>query len=126
MTRRTDYLHPLDRDELEFLAEQSKKLHHIDWRWALGVIVASASAFVLFGEASNAMAAAMVLPFGGCDCAAGKVRCDCVPMQQKNGGAVVDTDQLLAMGSMTGPHRKTRPVTLSVWTRFVRCVRGLL
>jgi hypothetical protein len=32
-------------------------------------------------------------------------------------------DLLLARGSMSGPHRRTRPMTVSRWVRFTRWVR---
>ena len=41
-------------------------------------------------------------------------------MNTKNGGARIDTEQLLATGAMSGPHRKTKPVTRPWWQRLLR------
>lgn len=38
----------------------------------------------------------------------------------------IDTAQLLASGAMTGPHRRTRPVTLSLWKRIERALRAIM
>lgn len=37
----------------------------------------------------------------------------------------LDPSQLLATGAMTGPHRRTRPVTLSLLQRLVRLLKGM-
>ena len=37
-------------------------------------------------------------------------------------GALVDL--LLTTGAMTGPHRRTHPVTLTVWQRLLRRLKG--
>lgn len=33
-------------------------------------------------------------------------------------------ERLLAAGSMSGPHRRTRPLTVSKWTRLLRWLRN--
>lgn len=43
---------------------------------------------------------------------------------QREGGAFVDTAQLLASGALSGPHRKTRPLTLTFRMRLVRVLRA--
>ena len=35
----------------------------------------------------------------------------------------LDIDQLLATGALSGPYRRARPVTLSLWGRFRRALR---
>lgn len=126
MSRRTDYLHPLTSDELERLMEEAERLHNLPIGYLLVTLAAVVAAFVLFGEASHATAAALTaLPFGGCGCAAGKDCCDCCGMEQRCGGQAINTDQLLATGAMTGPHRRTRPITLSLRQRLLRALRSL-
>jgi hypothetical protein len=39
---------------------------------------------------------------------------------------MLDPNQLLATGAMSGPHRRTRPLTVSLWTRVVRLIRERL
>lgn len=41
-------------------------------------------------------------------------------------GPAFDVDQLLAKGSLAGPYRVTRPLTVSLGMRFVRAVRKLI
>ncbi len=47
-------------------------------------------------------------------------------MNDKNGGARIDTAQMLAQGTITGPHRRTKPVTLTWRQRLFRAVRRAL
>ncbi len=47
-------------------------------------------------------------------------------MNTKNGGARIDTAQMLASGTITGLHRKAKPVTLTVWQRAMRRTVGWL
>lgn len=47
-------------------------------------------------------------------------------MNTKNGGARIDTAQMIASGTITGPHRRTRPVTLTIGQRVMRRVVGML
>jgi hypothetical protein len=35
----------------------------------------------------------------------------------------LNVEQLLASGAMTGPHKRCRPVTLSLWARVLRAAR---
>lgn len=46
------------------------------------------------------------------------------PLVTRNGGARIDTEQLLSSGALTGPHRTTRPITLSLRQRVLRWLRG--
>lgn len=42
---------------------------------------------------------------------------------QANGGARIDTEQLLSSGVLIGPHRRTRPLTVSPLQRLARRIR---
>ena len=48
------------------------------------------------------------------------------PLVTRNGGQRVDTDLLLASGALVGPHKRTRPLTVSRLQRLCRAVRALL
>lgn len=47
-------------------------------------------------------------------------------MTTKNGGERINTAQMLAQGTITGPHRRTKPVTLSWRQRLSRALRRAL
>ncbi len=47
-------------------------------------------------------------------------------MNTKNGGARIDTELMRSSGTISGPHRKTRPVTLTIGQRVMRRVVGML
>lgn len=125
MTRRTDALGPLTREEVADLMEQAERLHALDIRWVLVTLAAIVAFFVLCGEASGSLAA---FPLFASNCT-GRCRqgrdCTCARMEQRSGGGFVNTDQMLLSGTMTGPHRRTRPITLSLRQRLLRALRSL-
>lgn len=47
------------------------------------------------------------------------------PLITANGGGHIDTHQLLASGAITGPHRRTKSVSLTWRMRIVRALRSL-
>lgn len=47
------------------------------------------------------------------------------PFITANGGGQIDTQQLLASGAITGPHRPTKPLSLTWRMRIVRALRSL-
>lgn len=127
MTIHTDHMHQLTQEEIDDLMRQAEDLHAIHIVWVIVILIAIVSLFMLFGEASGASLAAFGLPLSACNgnCRQGR-DCRCSPMEQRTGGAAVDTSQLLATGAMTGPHRHTRPITLTLRQRLVRWIRGAL
>ena len=50
----------------------------------------------------------------------------CSPLITGEGGASIDTEQMLATGALQGPYRRTRPFTVTRAMRFVRALRSLL
>jgi hypothetical protein len=44
-------------------------------------------------------------------------------LNQRNGGARIDTDQMLAKGAIEGPYRRTKPITLTLRKRIGRWLR---
>jgi len=38
----------------------------------------------------------------------------------------IDTDLMLATGAITGPHRRTRPVSVTLRMRLVRALRAIV
>ena len=47
------------------------------------------------------------------------------PLVTGNGGQRIDTALMLAQGSIAGPYRRTRPVTVTWRTRLIRAARAL-
>lgn len=48
------------------------------------------------------------------------------PFYTANGGDLIDTAQMLAAGTITGPYRRTRPATMTLRMRVARVLRSFL
>ena len=49
----------------------------------------------------------------------------CSPFIEDSGFARIDTDKMLSGGSIEGPYRTPRPITLTLRMRITRAVRNL-
>jgi len=82
--------------------------------------VAAVAACYLIGDALATHAAMGAACLGNCRQGRDYM---CSPMEQRNGGQRIDTDQLLASGALQGPYRTPRPLTLTLRQRVARWVR---